>query len=503
VAAALAIGLGTWIWFTESQSSILPHQLGSEIFAWLAGLVFVYILIAGTRATSDCLCDEKREGTLGFLFLTDLKSYDVIFGKLAAFSFNVIYSILAVVPILAIPLLLGGVSNAEFWRVVLTAFNLLFLCLAVGIFSSAFCDTDIKASVLAVVILVVLLATIPLFAIIADVYFGTWNHPNVLIGTPAYDCFVAFDTNFKTYPKQFWWNAIFTHVLAWLFIFCACHTVSLAWRDKGERKVSPLGVLKLFQSSPKKCSLRRKSMLDIAPYYWRCYRSDSKQFLVWAGIGILFILWLPIQIFVHDSDTRYLSSYLAVLCAHLMLKNCVATQASCHLCEDRQSGALELLLSTPLTPAEIIRGQIMALFQQFCRPIITVLILDFIWLYQSFQVESDREFTFWFMGIAVLFLIIDTLALAWVGMWQGITSRNTGRAISWALLKIILIPSVVSFIILTIYSVFEQPQNPGTSFAVIWTLIGGLFSLFFGGIARFKLTDFFAVKIQNASKRST
>lgn len=501
-AAAIAIVLGTWICLTESGAFIPPHLLGSELFCWLAGFVFLFILIVGTRVTSDCLCDEKREGTLGFLFLTDLKSYDVIMGKLAASSLNVIYSILAVVPILAIPLLLGGVSNSEFWRVVMTAFNLLFLCLTVGIFASAFCETDIKASGLAIVILVVLLTATPLLAFILSINYGSPVDFNFMIGSPAYDCIAAFDSNFSTYTKQFWWNAIVTHVLAWLFFFCACRTISRAWKDRGESPPRLLNALNAFKSEPAKLLARRASMLEIAPYYWRCYRSNSKQFFMWAGIGILFFLWLVIQIFIHDTDTQYLSGYLAVLCAHLMLKNWVATQASCHLCEDRRSGALELLLSTPLTPKEIIHGQIMALFQQFRRPIITVFILDLIWLYQPFKMVSDREFTFCFMVIAMFFLIIDTLALAWVGMWQGITSRNTGRAITWALLKIILIPSLLSIIIMTLHSVLGQPQNPGTEFIIVWILIGIVTNLIFGGIARTKLKDFFTIKIQNPGKHT-
>ena len=62
----------------------LPSELtGRHIFGWLSGLLLLYCLAYGRRSTADCLSQEKREGTLGLLFLTNLKGHDVVLGKLA------------------------------------------------------------------------------------------------------------------------------------------------------------------------------------------------------------------------------------------------------------------------------------------------------------------------------------------------------------------------------------------------------------------------------------
>ena len=45
-----------------------------------------YCLLEGTRLAADCRGEEKREGTLGLLFLTDLQGYDVVLGKYLATS---------------------------------------------------------------------------------------------------------------------------------------------------------------------------------------------------------------------------------------------------------------------------------------------------------------------------------------------------------------------------------------------------------------------------------
>ncbi|MCX6924131.1 MAG: ABC transporter permease, partial [Verrucomicrobia bacterium] len=98
---------------------LTPAQTGRYIFEWLSGVLLLYCLGQGRRATADCLSLEKREGTLGLLFLTDLKGHDVVLGKLVATSVRGFYVLIGVFPVLAVQLLLGVITNSEFWRVVM------------------------------------------------------------------------------------------------------------------------------------------------------------------------------------------------------------------------------------------------------------------------------------------------------------------------------------------------------------------------------------------------
>src|SRR5947208_13842031 len=132
VAALAAILIFGGALFFEAHQP--PKELGKDIFNALAGLFLFSSLVAGVRYTADCLSEEKREGTLGLLFLTDLKGYDVVLGKLAATSVNTFYGMLAIFPILAISLLVGGVTGTEFWRMVLVSADNLLFSLALGIF---------------------------------------------------------------------------------------------------------------------------------------------------------------------------------------------------------------------------------------------------------------------------------------------------------------------------------------------------------------------------------
>src|SRR5262245_1327261 len=90
------------------QASSAAGSMGEIMFTIMAWVSFLYCLTDGARNTADCLSEEKRGGTLGLLFLTDLRGYDVVLGKLMATSLNSFYGLLAIFPALAIPLVIGG-----------------------------------------------------------------------------------------------------------------------------------------------------------------------------------------------------------------------------------------------------------------------------------------------------------------------------------------------------------------------------------------------------------
>src|SRR5207249_3162929 len=113
----------------------------------------------------------KREGTLGLLFLTDLKGYDVILGKLAATSVNGFYCLLAVFPVLAIPLLMGGITSGEFWRMVLVLVNTFLLSLAIGLFVSVL-SRNARRAFGANLVLLLLLTAVPAACAGAVAYFS-------------------------------------------------------------------------------------------------------------------------------------------------------------------------------------------------------------------------------------------------------------------------------------------------------------------------------------------
>src|SRR5262245_28777156 len=73
-------------------------QRGLAVFVALAVGVFAAALLAGVFLTADSMAVERLEGTLGLLFLTELRGHEVVLGKLAGTSVRAIYGLLAVMP---------------------------------------------------------------------------------------------------------------------------------------------------------------------------------------------------------------------------------------------------------------------------------------------------------------------------------------------------------------------------------------------------------------------
>src|SRR5215831_2074206 len=106
--------LAVWVVLLLSDYRSSAGQRSFHLFMALSILALGFCLLAGIFLTADCLSEEKREGTLGLLFLTDLRSYDLVLGKLSATSLHSFYGLLAILPILGLPLMMGGVTLGEF-----------------------------------------------------------------------------------------------------------------------------------------------------------------------------------------------------------------------------------------------------------------------------------------------------------------------------------------------------------------------------------------------------
>src|SRR5205809_5839402 len=216
VAALAAILIFGGALFFEAHQP--PKELGKDIFNALAGLFLFSSLVAGVRYTADCLSEEKREGTLGLLFLTDLKGYDVVLGKLAATALPPFYSLLAAIPILALPFFLGGVTPGEFWRMSAVLITLLLFSLSTGLFVSAVSRDGRRAFVAAgAALLTLTLAPLPT----ACHLIQPSSVPGlVLAGLPsAGSLFLSVtDSCYSSASAQFWRDLFTLHLLSVLLL---------------------------------------------------------------------------------------------------------------------------------------------------------------------------------------------------------------------------------------------------------------------------------------------
>src|SRR5439155_1320219 len=138
--------------------------LGSHLFASLHFTLFCAIWALVPLLTADCISRERREGTLGLLFLTRLRATDIVTAKSMAHGLRALTLWLAVAPVLTIPFLLGGVSAMQAVLSVAINFSAICWALAAGLLASAWSKRWVRSLLGAVILSIFFLAGFSILA---------------------------------------------------------------------------------------------------------------------------------------------------------------------------------------------------------------------------------------------------------------------------------------------------------------------------------------------------
>ena len=90
--------------FVMSTEQGSHATLGSRLFPRLHAAIMVAIWLLVPAMTADCLAREKREGTLGLLFLTPLTPTGIVVGKSLVHLLKAMTLWLAALPVMALSL---------------------------------------------------------------------------------------------------------------------------------------------------------------------------------------------------------------------------------------------------------------------------------------------------------------------------------------------------------------------------------------------------------------
>lgn len=102
--------IGYWI---PGFQGIRPGQLsqyGTIAFSTFAPIQFGVVCFLTPAYVAGCIADEKERKTLDFLFATDLKNREIIFGKMAARLVTLLMYVIAGLPVLSSLMLFGGID---------------------------------------------------------------------------------------------------------------------------------------------------------------------------------------------------------------------------------------------------------------------------------------------------------------------------------------------------------------------------------------------------------
>lgn len=459
--AGAALLLGALMLFSLNQGRFIFGGAGPS-----PGLAMFYVFVWVSLATTglfgvffaaDAISFERREGTLGLLFLTRLRARDVVVGKLAVTTLRAGYTLLAALPVLALPLLMGGVTFKSYGLVAVVLANTLFLSVAAGLAVSSFTRQPTNG-VLGTLFLVLAVALVPLWvdALISDwgkLPFVAWAS-HLSPGYAAYTAVIRNGLGIGTCLGL-------QHGLAWLFLALAVWGTARLTEKVQQSPRRKFGRWVLGTTD----TAAQRRLRDRAPVQWLTARRSRAP----TALALLVLILVGLTLGYSAMRGEFQEWRYAIIGSVSMINGVfffalsiwMAAVAARRTGDARREGALELMLATPLTVREIVTGHWRGLCRVFGPAVLVVVALevttDLVSL--SFVYENAIQQTgtpgwdpwdyFWNQAIRTIVGPLETLLLSaatlWMGLWLGLRLERPAAATALTWFLVFVCPVLAQF----------------------------------------------------------
>jgi ABC-type transport system involved in multi-copper enzyme maturation permease subunit len=463
VVYALALLFVLWvIWSNEAAyrggelSASQMAAFASHFFFLFVAVQFGMVVLLTPAYVAGAIAEEKDRRTLEFVLATDLRDREIVLGKLGARLLNLLFVVLAGLPILALMQFLGGVDPgllaAAFAGTALTMLGLA----AVSILFSTLVRRSRDAIVLTYL-------AVPAYLLVGAVCY-------LLLQPPSWATFPSTDTwdsPFTLADAVEWFNAGNT-VRALQRVFLAYGSPTL-----GDEVATVLGHYALFHGlltlvclAGAVLSVRRVALKEASdpprkkgrgkgrrrlppvgprPVLWKELYVEAGVRMHWVGrifVAVLvFASFLPLWLIYEDLE-RTSGQFLAeqinawvrtvgTLVAVLMLVG-VAVRAAGAVSGERERQTFDALLTSPLPTGDILYGKWLG----------SVLSMRWIWLWLG---------VIWLVGVlsgGLSPVAVPLLVGAWfafaafvaaLGLWYSTVCPSTLRAVLWTLFTLVVL----------------------------------------------------------------
>lgn len=333
------------------------------------------------RLAAGVFAEERRNQTLGLLFLSGLGVGEVFLSKLLSSALIALTDLLAMFPMLALPFLLGGVSFDLFVATVCALPTLLLFALAVSLLASVLTQDDGTAIIGAWVGVVLIGGVTPLL-FFAQQQFGSGAQPSLwwLRLSPGYGPALIW-RGFGGVPiSEFWINEGITLAWSGLCLGVAGLALTALWREREAATQSGwrerLGEL---MHGGRRFRRRLGAVwLEANPFAYLAARDHQPATLAWLVVGGLVGIWLAGWAVWGRHWLSVLNLLFTAGLLNLATSWLIHFTAAKTLATPRQDGTYELLLTTSLQPSDIVWGTFEAsrhLFQAVTRVVLGLQVL--------------------------------------------------------------------------------------------------------------------------------
>jgi ABC-type transport system involved in multi-copper enzyme maturation permease subunit len=418
-------------------------QNGSYIFALIHIPLALMLVLIAPVTSADAISRERREGTLGLLFLTPLTARQIVSGKFAVRVFRLFYLWLLFVPLLMLPMLTGGLAPETFLLSIAILLCLLFSSLAAGMIASAMSTSFAAAVIRALFFTLIVNVAISGLAVSLPKYLfdakNDWNEPWVIR-------FLLMGPYFLFFPAQI------LEALRWTFA-----SSNLIWAI-----ASPLVICSLlfFRFSMwfctrritryaeanietvRKAALRRRFLTPVLwkdrfrasmrrtlqnnPFMWLEYRGAWARALRWAALLALigFESLYITQLLEPTSQSAFVGLFEAHIFLLWILLLTITLKSTTSFQYERESGAIELILVTPITEWNLVVGRLTAVLRYYLPIILAMAVFTFI----AWQLETYHNAQSFHSAVN---LWLSVFSIPVVGLFFALRCKTYLPALLW------------------------------------------------------------------------
>ena len=363
--------------FCFVAASVPTAIVGARLFDDIHVLLLYLICGLVPALAADCIARERREGTLGLLFLTPLTASGIVLGKILTQVLRALTLWLAVLPLLTIPFIYGGVTWADVGGDLAAEVCAAMICLAAGVLASSLTENRAIAFISSYLLMAAFVAETRQYAdwrmvspvrMLMPGAFSTVGYfvsasPGVVVQMVSSLPVIGPFGFASRHPSAKIMAGDFT--VAALMLLAALRfagwRVERSWQDKTPTVLRQNLVRRyctpIFSRSFAR-AMRRA--LEWNPIAWLQQYSWKARASKWG----LCLLFLVLECVVNDAGDP--NTLAALVTALLLVLAAAYTYAGVNgFLQEKKSGALELILVSPLPINQIIIGRVWGLWEQF------------------------------------------------------------------------------------------------------------------------------------------
>lgn len=397
------------------------------MFGLLNTALVIAIWLLVPLMTADCISRERREGTLGLLFLTPLKSWEVVIAKGATHILRAFTLVAAAIPVVMLPVLMGGVSLKTATQCLVIHFYAAAVAVAGSLTASAIAELWWKAQVAALVRILIIAGFIGTLAgLVISSILGhapaafAW----LFIGVGLNGVAPMLAADLGRVPGSLDARAVEGMVLTFLAGGTMAAVLGISYasllirrRTTAEAPTKPMSheVQSLYQPIIAGGWLRHSltRSLDRNPIDWLHQRTTTARLSKWglclALVVIETVLSMELQLW--ERAQPWICDGYQVF---------IMILAASSFMQERETGALELLLVTPLRERDLLWGRLWGIWRTLFP---SLLLLSFM-LYVGEQMGSWNRSEGLSATVLALDLAAGVVSLPVIGLYFSLRCRH-------------------------------------------------------------------------------